>query len=189
MKTETLIKKIIFAVENDKPTTLTINGKKFHITKTMINTYKNAPLKEINEKRLKKIDDRKEGGILPLLPLIFGGIAAAGAVAGGAAGITKAVQDKQAKDKEALETARHNKEIETYMKQGSALKNTPLEHSDLKLGDGVIDDLKDVGKKTLKNLLKDLGDKIIVEKKGDGLYIRPYIQGSGSGLYLNPWKP
>ena len=38
----------------------------------------------------------KEGGIFPLIP-ILAGIAAAGSVAGGAAGIAKAVQDKKSK--------------------------------------------------------------------------------------------
>ena len=40
----------------------------------------------------------KMGGILPLLtliPMILGGLSAAGALAGGAAGIAKAVQDKK----------------------------------------------------------------------------------------------
>ena len=40
----------------------------------------------------------KQGGFLPLLPLIFGGLSALGALSGGAAGIAKAVNDaKQAK--------------------------------------------------------------------------------------------
>src|SRR6266853_4347506 len=54
----------------------------------------------LSKKKLQHIRDNKEGGFLPLLsllPLVFGGIGAAGAVAGGAAGIAKAVNDKKIK--------------------------------------------------------------------------------------------
>jgi len=63
----------------------------------------------------------KMGGILPLLPLIFGGLSAAGALAGGAAGVTKAVQDKQANAAAQAETERHNREIEKQLR-GSGLR-------------------------------------------------------------------
>jgi len=64
---------------------------------------------------------RKMGGILPLLPLILGGLSAAGALTGGAAGVAKAVQDKQANAAAQAETERHNREIEKQL-QGSGLR-------------------------------------------------------------------
>jgi len=51
---------------------------------------------KFSKTQLKKMT--KMGGILPLLtliPMILGGLSAAGALAGGAAGIAKAVQDKK----------------------------------------------------------------------------------------------
>lgn len=69
-----------------------------------------------SKKQLKKIT--KMGGILPLIPLILGGLSAAGALAGGAAGITKAVQDKQANDAANAEAARHNREVEAQLGSG-----------------------------------------------------------------------
>ena len=64
---------------------------------------------------------RKMGGTLPLLPLILGGLSAAGALAGGAAGVAKAVQDKQASAAAQAETERHNREIEKQL-QSSGLR-------------------------------------------------------------------
>ena len=60
-------------------------------------------------------EGEKEGGILPLLtliPLIAGGVSAAGAAAGGTAGIVKAVNGKQAADEELAEQRWHNLEME-----------------------------------------------------------------------------
>jgi hypothetical protein len=62
----------------------------------------------------------KTGGILPLLPLILGGLSAAGALASGAAAVTKAVHDKQANDAANAEAERHNCKIEAQLK-GSGL--------------------------------------------------------------------
>jgi len=60
----------------------------------------------------------KMGGILPLLtliPMILGGLSAAGALAGGASGIAKAVQDKRANDAANAEAVRHNREVEAQL--------------------------------------------------------------------------
>jgi hypothetical protein len=65
----------------------------------------------------------KMGGVLPLLallPTILGGLSAAGALAGGAAAVTKAVHDKQANDAANAEAERHNREVEAQLK-GSGL--------------------------------------------------------------------
>lgn len=53
----------------------------------------------------------KTGGILPLVP-IFAGLSALGALAGGGAGIAKAVNEASAAKKQLKESERHNKMIE-----------------------------------------------------------------------------
>lgn len=54
----------------------------------------------------------KTGGILPLIP-IFAGLSALGALAGGAAGIAKAVNDHTSAKKNLEEAQRHNKTMES----------------------------------------------------------------------------
>ena len=93
MKESTLKTKLKNIVGTVKPKTFKVNGKNVYITKKMIDNCK------------------KEGGILPLLPLIFGGISAIAAAAGGTAGIVKAVHEKKASDAEYEEQKRHNLEI------------------------------------------------------------------------------
>lgn len=53
----------------------------------------------------------KTGGILPLIP-IFAGLSALGALAGGAAGIAKAVRDSHAAASQLKESQRHNMAME-----------------------------------------------------------------------------
>lgn len=53
----------------------------------------------------------KTGGLLPLIP-IFAGLSALGSLAGGAAGITKAVNDYKVAQKNLQESERHNKMME-----------------------------------------------------------------------------
>lgn len=53
----------------------------------------------------------KSGGLLPLIP-IFAGLSALGSLAGGAAGIAKAVNDSKAAQKSLQESERHNKMME-----------------------------------------------------------------------------
>lgn len=54
----------------------------------------------------------KTGGLLPLIP-IFAGLSALGSLAGGAAGIAKAVGDYKAAKKNLTESERHNKMMES----------------------------------------------------------------------------
>ena len=81
MKESTLHQKLENIVREGKPKTIRHEGKTYYISK----------------KKIRECE--KEGGILPLLtliPLISGGVSAAGGVAGAAAGIAKAVNDKKA---------------------------------------------------------------------------------------------
>lgn len=54
----------------------------------------------------------KTGGFLPLLPLIFGGLSAIGALAGGGAAVAKAVNEAKSKAKMLDESQRHNQVME-----------------------------------------------------------------------------
>lgn len=53
----------------------------------------------------------KTGGVLPLIP-IFAGLSAAGSLAGGISGITKAINEYRAAKKRLKELQRHNKQME-----------------------------------------------------------------------------
>src|SRR5688572_20596606 len=71
--------------------------------------------------QLKKMT--KMGGILPLLallPLLFGGLSAAGAVAGGAAGIAKAVNKNQSDAAALAEAQRHNRVVEDELQKSKS---------------------------------------------------------------------
>lgn len=54
----------------------------------------------------------KVGGVVPFLIPLFAGLSATGALAGGAAGIVKAINDVKAGKKQLEETHRHNKKME-----------------------------------------------------------------------------
>ena len=110
-----------------------------------------------------KLDEcEKEGGILPLLPLIFGGLSAAGAVAGGTAAAVKAANDKKAADKELAEQKRHN--IEMEKKTGGHIKNFVQ-----------VLPIDDEAKQTLEEFFENSSDIFETKpKKGNGLYLNPY---------------
>ncbi|ESP01768.1 hypothetical protein LOTGIDRAFT_172415 [Lottia gigantea] len=148
MKPETLVMKIIEAMETNSPTLITYNGKKVHITQKIIGKYKHCKVRDDIENLTKK------GGFLPFLPLIFAGLAAAGATAGGAAGIAKAVNDKKAEAAANAEARRHNLTMEREARGGSGV------------GD-ILGTVKEFGqrfgeetKKTVKEGLSKLIDKI-----------------------------
>jgi len=60
------------------------------------------------------------GGVLPLIPLILGGLSAVGALAGGASAIAKTAIDKQANDARLREDRRHNEELEAVARGAGA---------------------------------------------------------------------
>ena len=76
-KNEIIESKLRNIVDKNTPKYITIDKQKYYISKAKINKIRS--------------EEEKNGGILPLLPLIIGGIAAAGSVAGGTAGIVQAV--------------------------------------------------------------------------------------------------
>lgn len=77
----------------------------YSAAKKLIKTNKNVRLPRV-------IPIPKTGGILPLIP-IFAGLSALGALAGGSAGIAKAVNDHKSASKNFEEAQRHNKMMES----------------------------------------------------------------------------
>ncbi|ESO90370.1 hypothetical protein LOTGIDRAFT_164297 [Lottia gigantea] len=129
--------------------------------------YTPTPLTDIEMKLtqnrdLERIDaNAKEGGFLPLLlPLIFGGIAAAGSATGGISAAVKAANAKKAADAKAADKRRHNLAIEKQAQKAATAKK----------GSGVgdmIGTIKELGKrfgaetkKTVKQGLNKLVDSI-----------------------------
>ena len=164
-------------VDSGRPKTITINGKRYYISKDKIINARN--------------EEKKVGGILPLIPLIIGGLAAAGSVAGGAAGIAQAVNKKKAEDAALAEQKRHNISLE------NAARGQGLEEVGKKIDSAVltskqaiknfvskIPTVGDEGRKVLKRTLYHLADAIDVRKEGEGLYLGPYREGNG--MFLAP---
>ncbi|ESO95272.1 hypothetical protein LOTGIDRAFT_175181 [Lottia gigantea] len=182
---ETLVMKIIEAMETNSPTLITYNGKKVHITQKIIDKYKHCKVRDDID--LERIDENltQKGGFLPFLPLIFAGLAAAGATAGGAAGIAKAVNDKKAEAAANAEARRHNLSMEREARGG------------LGVGD-IYGTVKEFGqrfgeetKKTVKEGLSKLIDKIDtgemkVKHKGDAIFFKNIR--SGEGIFLSKYK-
>ena len=154
MKDTTLKAKLDNIIRAGKPKTIKIDGKSVYISK----------------KKIKECE--REGGLLPLMtliPLIAGDVSATGAVAGGTAGIVKAVNDKRAADSELAEQKRHNLEVEKAIKSGGNLK----EHIKNFVR---ATNLEGEAKRAVKQFFKNLSDVIEVTpaKEGQGLYLNPY---------------
>ncbi|ESO97155.1 hypothetical protein LOTGIDRAFT_174541 [Lottia gigantea] len=152
MKPDTLVKKIIEAIETASPTVITFNGKKINITKKLIDKYKYCKVRDdIDFERINT--NAKDGGFLPFLPLICAGLIAA--VAGG----TAANEDKASAVKAAKE---HNLIMEKEAKKLALAK---------KKGSGVADILgkvKEFGKRfgeETKKTVKD-GLNTIIARHG-----------------------
>ena len=149
-KNEIIESKLRNIVDKNTPKFITIDKQKYYISKAKINKIRS--------------EEEKNGGILPLLPLIIGGIAAAGSVAGGTAGIVQAVNKNKTERAALEEQKRHNKELEKAAR-----------------GEGVVDNfitklkLADEGKRVLKNVLTNINDLIQIKETKDG-----------SGIYLSP---
>ncbi|ESO97176.1 hypothetical protein LOTGIDRAFT_174562 [Lottia gigantea] len=184
MKPETLVMNIIEAIVTASPAVITFNGKKFSITKKLIDKYKYCKVRDDID--LERIDaNAKEGGFLPfLLPLIFDGIAAVGAATGRISAAVKAANAKKAADAKAAEERRHNLAIEKEAR-GSGV------------GD-MIGTIKEFGKrfgeetkKTVKQGLNKLVDSIDtgevkVKHKGNRIFLKNIH--TGEGIFLSKYK-
>ena len=148
-------------VNEGKPKSTTINGEKIYISKKKINEIK---------------EQEKKGGNLPFLIPIFAGIGAAGAVAGGAAGISSDVNSKTAEDARLQQQKEHDARIE------AALRGNGLFLPEYEKGNGFSEGVKAfaektgldaIGKKLLRTALKPLSDKLNIIVKGNGLILIP----------------
>ena len=156
-----ILKKVWSIVNEGKPKTVAHKNISYRISKNFIN--------DVKDKQI------KDGGIFPLIP-ILAGIAAAGSVAGGAAGIAKAVQDKKANDARLAQEKAHDDRVEQLLKgEGMFLP-------EYQKGNGFSEGIKafidktgldDNGKKLLRKTLKPLSDKLNIIVKGDGLILLP----------------
>ena len=144
-------------INGNKPKYITINKKKYYVSRPKID--------EI------KLREEKEGGLLPLIPLIIGAVTAAGSVAGGPAGIAKAVNDKKAADLKQEEQERHNKEMEKIAKE---IKSGSGIHEAIRELSKMATHLSDMDRRFLKNTLYNLSEFIPISKSGDGLFLNPY---------------
>ena len=162
---ETVELKLRNIVNKDIPKYITIDGQKYYISR--------ATLQYI------KSEEERNGGFLPLLPLILGGIAAAGSVAGGSAAIAQAVNKKKAEDAAAAEQKRHNKAMESFARGNGIFLNP----EGLR-GDGLKEAIKDLARKSgleegskrlLKNTLYNLADSVNLEPKGNGIFLSPKV--------------
>jgi len=206
-KIKRFVKQYLKKIDEGKPFDITFNGDKVHISQKQIDSFK--PYKEVHGGFLlpllgsvigfikKKITgnglngERKEGGLLPLLtllPLIFGGIGAAGATAGGIAGAVKAANDKAKNDLELAEQKRHNASIEKVVlgngcdsttANGCGIFLQPYKGKSLKdiltpIVDK-IDGIETEGKKSIRKTVQALSPffKIFESKDGNGIYLSP----------------
>ena len=130
--TEGQLEKIIRASLNDELAVVRIskdnlneNMHKIPLTKTQVKRITraengfNLSLSSAQLKFLKKL-----GGLLPLLallPLIFAGLGAAGGVAGGVASAVSSAKNASAAAAQIAEMERHNREIESQLKNGNGI--------------------------------------------------------------------
>ena len=126
----------------------------------------------------------KTGGVIPLLallPLIFGGLGAAGGVAGGVASAVSAANNAKASAAAQAETERHNQEVEAQLKSGTGVVSDFVGKAPL-IGSFLKPLLQKIGlgMKDYDNIMN--GGCVCMRKFGKGLYIRPY----GGGLFIGP---
>ena len=208
--TDGQLEKIIRASQNHESVVVRIskdnlNGNihKIPLTKTQvrrISRAKNGFNLTLSSAQLKYL--KKSGGILPLLallPLIFGGLGAAGGVAGGIASAVSSAKNASAAAAQIAEMERHNREIESQLKSGASASSDIV--SSNVAGSGIVLDAASkipVVGPYIVPILKRLGlgladintitkggcvscNGISVKTVGGGLFIE-----TGKGLNLGP---
>ena len=187
-----LTKKVINNLKKDKPFSISHNKEKHYINRETVDKLKNhaenvTPEDVINHiSKGESNNNLKEGGILftTLLGLIFGGISAASALAGGTAGIVKAANDKAKNDLELKEQARHNKFIEDALRdqkhhEGKGIFLNPYKGRALK---DILNPLVDKIDKAEKHTKKQIHNKL--QKLTP--YFKIFEEKNGSGIFLSP---
>ena len=198
--TNNQIKKLGSAINDERTTSIKIKKDQYHgehplpLTVTELNKIKDGDPEvtiHLSAKKLNHIKNNHEGGFLPLLsliPLILGGLGAAGGVAGGiAAGVSAANSNRneQAKNEEAK---RHNQLMEDEAKfasgrdsgrEGSGVGRSSPGNS-ATMGASPCYGKSTVGATSCPACGSGL---LLKAKKGKGLYLSPYSgNGYGDGL-------
>ena len=169
-----------------------VGAHKLPLTKTQINRItKSKTGVDLNLSAAQLKYCEKTGGFLPLLallPLLFGGLGAAGGVAGGAAAIANSVKTARAQNAAQAETERHNRAVEAELKAGSGILSNvaskipvfgeTIKYYLQKLGLGISD-----CNRIEKGECLRLGKGLYLGTVGSGLFLGPK---SGSGLFLGP---
>ena len=138
--TNNQIKKLGTAINDERAISIKIKNEQYHgghplpLTVTELNKIKDGEPEitlHLSVKKLNFIKNNHEGGFLPLLqliPLILGGLGAAGGVDGGiAAGVSAANSNANERAKNE-EERRHNLKLEDSLKTGSAYPTHQQQH-------------------------------------------------------------
>jgi len=187
---EDQVKKVVEAVTNTEAITLKLTPDKYTDGSIPLPLTKQDAQKitdnksfdySLNKAKLQHmgLEPQKDGGFLPILPLILAGIGAVATATGAAAGVATAVINKKSNDTKQEEEGCHNLEMEKIARGGDGLYLNPY----LK-GDGLRESLKtfsnstnmdEVSKKVFRNFFKNLSKHIGIRKEGDGLFLSPIL--------------
>ena len=202
--TDNQLEKIIKASKNHEGVVLRIskdnrNGDvhKIPLTNRQMNKIrkaKNGLILSLSSTQLKYLE--KSGGLLPLLallPLIFGGLGAAGAVAGGISSAVSSAKNVSNAAAQLAETERHNREIETQLKNGNGIISDGAAKIPV-LGPYLVPILKRLGLGLSDiNSIKQGGcvdcNGMCLKSHGDGLFIGKGLNlgtqsSQGNGVFL-----
>src|SRR5271156_3534087 len=138
------IKKLGSALNDERAITIKIKKDQYHathegsiplpLTLAELNKIKDSAPEitlHLSVKKLNHIKNNHEGGFLPLLsliPLVLGGLGAAGGVAGGIASAVSAANSGANERARNEEEKRHNIALENSLKDGSGQGSTYLTH-------------------------------------------------------------
>lgn len=115
-----IVRQVNKEIKNLQPTSFT-DASKIALSSAKCAIKKVGGKKNIRLPRIIPIP--KSGGFLPLLPAIFGGLSALGALTGGAATVAKAITDAKSAGRKLTELQRHNQTMEAIAmgKSGNGL--------------------------------------------------------------------
>ena len=133
--------------------------------------------------------EEKEGGILPLIPLIIGAITAASTAAGVGTSIAKTIQEKKAAERALAEQRRHNLTLEAGAKKSAlARRGKGFKEAGAFIDNAVasvkpaikkfvekIPNIGEEGKRIVRKMLESLAGIVEVKeaKDGRGLFLAP----------------
>ena len=178
---------LIDAIKNQEPIVLRLTKESFKdgnislplTSKDSRNVLNNKPFDyQLSKAKLKFIKlDEATGGFLPLLLPIIAGLAGLGTAS---ASIANAVINKKAADAKLEEEQRHNKALEESIKNGDGLylsnESPPWKNYGMSVDvKDVINNSKldEVGKRSLRNIIKNLSSHFRIWRQGKGIFLSP----------------